>query len=437
MTKIDDLLDEHELRDDGAERGILGAVALAPDALAGVLAALPSGDFYNPHRAAVWEALRARSAARQSLNPIMVARDLARAGGLNPATEAVIRIDMNNSQPAHYAPEWAKAITDLARRRQYAQAIKRAAVTLRDHPGDHSETLAAVRAVFDELGEEVRLGGTRTWTDLLDEFETEHAPGSEPKRILTPWPELDALMGGLFGGRMYVIGGTPGDGKSTVAINIAAHAAQLGYAPLIFSKEMPTIDVTGRLIANGAEINLSRINSRRLDDFDRERVRDFGKRTAGWRMRVNADPIGIRAVAQIARALHHREQLDLLVVDYLQLMTVDTRGRSRQEEIADISGALKGLAMELDIPVVVPAQLNRGPTARPDGRPTKADFRESGRIEQDADAAILLWRKPVPDGPDGETIPDPHYLTFILDKHRHGPTGEVELRWNGGYGRVG
>jgi replicative DNA helicase len=433
-----DLLDEHELRDDAAERGLLGAVALAPDALAGVLAALPAGDFYNPHRAAVWRALRARSADRRSLNPAAVARDLAQAGRLNAATQAVITTEMSNAQPAHYAPEWAKTVADLARRREYARAIKRAAATLRDHPGDHSETLAAVRSVFDELdADEARLGGTRTWIDLLDEFEAEHDPTAERSCILTPWPDLDELIGGLFPGRVYVIGGLTGDGKSTTAINIAAHAAQLGHAPLIFSKEMPTVDVTGRLIANGAEINLAKINSRHLDDFDRVKVRDFGKRTSGWRLRVNADPIGITGVKHISRALHHRGQLDLLVVDYLQLMNSDERGRSREEEIAKISTALKNIAMELMVPVVVPAQLNRGPTARPGGRPTKSDYRESGRIEQDADVGILLWRKPVEDGPDGEVRPDPHHLTIIVDKNRHGPTGEVELRWNGGYGRVG
>jgi replicative DNA helicase len=281
-----DLLDEHELRDDGAERGLLGAVALAPEALAGVLAGLPAGDFYNPHRAAVWRALRARSADRRSLNPAQVARDLAAAGGLTPAVRAVINVEMTNAQPAHYAPEWARSVADLARRREYARAIKRAAATLRDHPGDHSETLAAVRSVFDELGaDEARLGGTRTWIDLLDEFEAEHDPTAERKCILTPWADLDAIIGGLFPGRMYVIGGLPGDGKSTAAINIAAHAAQLGHAPLIFSKEMPTVDVTGRLIANGAEINVAKINSRRLDDFDRARARDFGKRTTARQRR--------------------------------------------------------------------------------------------------------------------------------------------------------
>lgn len=433
-----DLLDEHELRDAAAEAALLGAAVFSPDSLAGVLAALPAGDFYDPHRSAAWGALRALSGDRQSITPVSVARWLAAHDQLNEATRAVVNRELTNVASPHHAADHARRVADLARRRELVRAIKRAYVTVRDHPGDHAEALARVRSVFDELGGgEERLGGTLGWADLLDEFEAEHAPDADTSCILTPWPDLDALLGGLFPGRMYTIGGLAGEGKSTVAINIAAHAAQLGHAPLIFSKEMPTLDVTGRLVANGAEINLARINSRRLDEGDRVRVKEFGRRTARWRLRVNADPIGITGVTQIARALHHRGQLDLLVVDYLQLMTSDERGRSREEEVAAISGRLKALAMELHIPVVVPAQLNRGPTARHDGRPTKSDFRESGRIEQDSDASVLLWRKPVDDGPNGETRPDPHHLTFILDKNRHGPTGEVEVRWNGGYGRVG
>lgn len=433
-----DILDETEIHSPAAEAALLGAVAFAPESLAGVLAALPAQDFYNPHLAAVWEALRARSADRQSLAPAAVAKHLAAAGQLNEATRRVVTVTMSNAAPPRLAPEHARLVADLARRRELVRTIKRAYVAARDDAGDHSGALLKIRGMFDELGgAEQRLGGTKTWAELLDEFDAEHAPGAEFKGILTPWPDLDDRIGGLFPGRMYVIGATVGGGKSTVAINIAAHAVQLGHSALIFSKEMPTVDVTGRLVANGADVNLARINSRKLVDDDRAKARAFAERTAAWRMRVNADPIGIIGVKQIARALHHRGQLDLLVVDYLQLMTGDKPGRTAQEEIAQISTELKGIAMELAIPVVVPAQLNRAPAARPDARPTKSDLRESGRIEQDADAVILLWRKPTENLDTGDMEPDPHYLTFIVDKNRHGPTGEFPLRWHGGYGRVG
>lgn len=434
-----DVIDETALRSDQAERELIGAIAFHPDALAAVLAGLPGTDFYNPARGTVWDACRELSAERKPVNPATVSRHLAATEGLNEATRAVVATTMLDAASPLYAADNAATVADLARRREYAQALKRASVVLRDHPGDHTEVLAAVRNVFDELdqGTEQRLGGTLTWPQLLDEFEAAQAADADPGRILTPWLELDQVIGGLFPGRMYVIGGMAGSGKSTVALNVAAHAADGGHAVLVFSKEMPTVDVTGRLVARGAEINLAAINARRLNDLDRHRVRQYRDRTAHYRLRVNADPITVTGVKQMARALRHRGQLDLLVVDYLQLMTGDKAGRSAEEEIARVSTDLKNLAMELAVPVVVPAQLNRQPAARADGRPMMSDLRQSGRIEQDADGVILLWRKPIVIGENGETEPDRHNLTLIVDKNRHGPKTEITLGWNGGYGVVG
>ncbi|WP_158092086.1 DnaB-like helicase C-terminal domain-containing protein, partial [Pseudonocardia autotrophica] len=322
-------------------------------------------------------------------------------------------------------------ITDLARRRELTHTIKAAAGIVANHPGDHTQVLADIREKFNQLDSGAdESAGTLTWAQLLDEFETAQAPTATPEGITSPWPDLDAFTGGLFGGRMYTIGGAPGDGKSTVALNLAIHAARAGKSVLVFSKEMPTVDVTGRLVAGGAEIDLRVINARNLDDDDRARFRQFRARTRHLKLRVNADQVSMTQIKQIARGVHHRTGLDLLVVDYLQLMTGNERGRSAEEEIANISTGLKQLAMELDVAVVVPAQLNRNHTSRPDQRPTKADLRGSGRIEQDSDVVILLWRPLV----DGQ--PDRYQVVFIIDKNRHGPKGEIKLRWNGGYGVI-
>jgi replicative DNA helicase len=333
----------------------------------------------------------------------------------------------------------ARTIADLAARRRLVQAVKRMAMTVRDHPGDPSEILAAARGELDALDarDDDPRNGTLTWSQLMDEFEAAHEPGQWRPGIDTPWDQLNGFLGGLFGGRMYVIGGAPGDGKSTVALNMAHFAAVSGHETLVFSKEMPTVDVAARFVARGAEIDLKNINSRTLNDLDRARIRDWRKRMGDIPLRVNADPITMSGIQRIARAHHHRRGLDLLVVDYLQLMSGDERGRSAEEEIAKISTDLKRLAMELDLAVVVPAQLNRNHTARADLRPTKADLRGSGRIEQDADVVILLWRQLIEmEGPlKGQ--PDPDFLTFLIDKNRHGEKGMVHLRWNGAYGRVG
>ncbi len=231
---------------------------------------------------------------------------------------------------------------------------------------------------------------------------------------------------------MYTIGGRPGAGKSAAAFCIAEHAAvDSRKQVLIFSKEMPTVDVTGRILARGAQIDLRDINHRQLADEQRESIRGYIRKVDNPPIRVNAAPVSLEGMKTIARAQHHRIGLDLLIVDYLQLVRAEQPGRNREQEVGQISRELKALAMELGIVVVLPAQLNRGPAGRTDGRPTMSDLRDSGQIEQDSDAVILLWhRLTAIGGPTG-------MVTFIVDKNRHGPRADIELRWHGGYGSIG
>lgn len=198
---------------------------------------------------------------------------------------------------------------------------------------------------------------------------------------------------------------------------------------LIFSKEMPTIDITGRIIAAAAEIPLGEIAARKLSDDHKERIRTWTRQVGNLPLRVNARPCSLAQIKNQARAQHKRVGLDVLVVDYLQLVRADS-GRNREQEVAQVSRELKALAMELDCVVILPAQLNRGSTARTDPKPTMSDLRESGSIEQDADVVILLYR---PLDPYGAPLPKIHLL---VDKNRHGPTGDVELDWYGAYGVI-
>lgn len=436
------ILDESKMRDDYAEHALMGALAADPHAIARTVASLPGADFYHPNRGRVWDAARALLSDGRAVTPPMLVRQLAASGELDAGTRQVAEREMvealsgKDTVRAHLL---AGQISEWARRREIARAVKRAAEHVSTHPGDAAAVTAAVQGELEALssGREDRDRGTLDWSQLLAEFTHHHDPQRDVRGIETPWPELNEMLGDLHPGRMYVIGGSPGDGKSTAALNIAAHAAAGKESVLVFSKEMPTVDVTGRIVARIAEIDLRAINSRRLTARDRDAFETMRHTTRDYPLRVNADPISMSGIKRIARRTHSRHGLNLLIVDYLQLMTGDERGRSAEEEIARISSELKTLAMELGIAVVVPAQLNRNPAARTDQRPTKADLRQSGRIEQDADVVILLWRKPVEAPGPNQGLPDPDYLTFIVDKNRHGPKGLIQLRWNGGYGAIG
>lgn len=436
------MIDESTQCDDHAELALIGALAADPHAIAAVIDQLPGADFYHPNRGRVWDAARRLLADSGIISPGTLTRALSATGDLDPGTRTVLQHEMIRAfsgEHVQLAARYADVVADHARRRELAQAVKRAARIVVEHPGDPAAVAAAVSAEIEQATTvtEHRDGGTLTWPQLLDEFDAHQAPDVIRRGIETPWAELNEMLGDLRAGRMYVIGGQAGEGKSTVALNVAAHAAAGKESVLVFSKEMPTVDVTGRLIARAAEIDLRLINAQRLSDADRDRVARLRADTADYRLRVNADPVTMSAIKRISRRTHSRHGLDLLVVDYLQLMTGDQRARSREEEIARISSELKSLAMELSIAVVVPAQLNRAAATRPDQRPVKSDLRESGRIEQDADAVILLWRPPIQaEGDPMHGQPDPDHLVFIVDKNRHGPKGMVTLGWNGGYGVI-
>jgi replicative DNA helicase len=424
---------ELELQSPEAEKALIGAAGFYPDAIANVIAELPAADFYDPHRAAVWEACRALTAEHQPLTPAAVIKHLNAAKQWTTAVQRVVTVEMATSAPASHARAHADAVTDLARRRELMRALKRAHSVIVEHPGEASDLLAAVRAQFDGVDSgQTDAGGPLAWDQLVDEFEHVHAPGGSRPGIPSPWWELDDVLGGLFGGRVYVFGGRPGQGKSTAALNVAMHAAaESGKQALVISKEMPSVDVTGRILAAGAQVPLQEINARKLTDESMARIREYVKRVGRPPITVEARPRTLAGIKTLARAHHHRKGLDVLVVDYLQLVRTDTPSRSREQEVAEVSRQLKELALELDCVVVLPAQLNRESTKRTDPRPTMADLRDSGQIEQDADAIVLLHRERNEVGePTGQIL-------FIVDKNRHGPTAEISLRWHGGYGAIG
>jgi replicative DNA helicase len=427
---------EHDLRSDDAERALLGSLTVGARQLADVLARLPGSDFYSPHRGYVWDACRRLSEQRQPIEPTRIGRQLATDGHWNAATQAIVSGEFLTGSDPTFAAQHADMVANLARRRELLRAIRRAEITARDHPGEVSEVLAAVRVQFDALGTTLNEGhpGTLDWDALVAEFRDTHNPDAEvPAKppIPTPWPSLNGLLGGLFPGRMYVIGGRPAIGKSAAALCIAADAAIVQTRPtLVISREMPTVDIMGRIFARATDTSLSAINSRQMTPQMLRDIDAYVAKVGRPPLTVDAKVNTLAGVKALARAQAHEFGLDLLVVDYLQLIHAGEGTRNREQEVARVSRELKGLAMDLSCAVVVPAQLNRGSVNRADPRPVMSDLRESGQIEQDADVVVLLHREPdETGGPVGE-------IEFILAKHRHGPTQTVVLDWVGSIGQI-
>lgn len=421
---------ELELQAPDSERALIGCAGFYPEAIAHILERLPGGDFFDLVRGTVWDTCRKLSADREPLTPMTVAKRMVADGAWSERAQRIVQVEMSTASPVGHADRHGDLVSELARRRELLRAVNRARALVVEFP-DVTEVLPRIRAEFEELvaPERATSQGPMGWDALLAEFEIAQGPDGDRPAISTPWSDLDSLLGGLFGGRVYVFGGRPGMGKSSAALNLAMHAASKQQRQaLVISKEMPSVDVTGRIIAAGAEVPLGEINARQLSDMSRQKVKRFLDRVGRVPITVDTRSRSLSGIKTLARVHHHRHGLDLLVVDYLQLVRTDTPGRSREQEVAEVSRELKALALELGIVVALPAQLNRGSVQRADQRPTMADLRDSGQIEQDADAVILLHR-PTEEARNGE-------IDLIVDKNRHGPTAVVTCAWRGGYGTI-
>jgi replicative DNA helicase len=237
----------------------------------------------------------------------------------------------------------------------------------------------------------------------------------------TGLPPLDDLTGGLPAGELVVVAARPSIGKTSVALTFAGHSAREGRTVLFTSLEMSRRALATRMLCSESGVDGQLVRTGRLGNEDVERLSEVRTRLLHLPLAVDDCPEqSVLRIAANARRLKRQGKLDLVVVDYLQLVAPGGRQEPRHEQVAEISRRLKALAKELEVPVLALSQLNRECESRPDGRPKLADLRESGQIEADADQVLLLHR---PKGHEDQ-------LEVIVAKNRNGPTGEVGVKFD-------
>ena len=239
--------------------------------------------------------------------------------------------------------------------------------------------------------------------------------------------DLDRMTGGFKDSDLIIVAGRPSMGKTSLALNIALHAAlESKKAIAIFSLEMSKEQLTERLLTEQAQIDAQRLHRGLLSEAEYDRVSNALGPLGEAAIFIDDTPAMDELTLQLkARQAKMRHNIDLIVVDYLQLMHGRSRGDdNRVQEVSSISRALKGLARELRIPVIAISQLSRAPEQRPDKRPILSDLRESGAIEQDSDVVMFLYR---PEYYKSEERPG--IAEVIIAKHRNGPTGTIELKF--------
>jgi len=311
------------------------------------------------------------------------------------------------------------AIKERAKRRR----IRAAATELYNAASDNLKSLEEITAEFsnriDGLAEVE--GGTVSARDaviaLVNGLDTK-----DEKKSLTGVPLLDQSLGGMSGGRLYVIGARPGTGKTALAISAAFNTSAYGDV-LFCSYEMQPSEIMGRVLARMARVNSQDISYKALNAEQLTRLTQYyadAGRLPIWFGINAATPEKVRSEAL---RMQKKGNLRLIVIDYLQLMVSGRKAESRRVEVGQISRALKQLSMELDVPVLALSQLNRVSEGSPSRVPTMSEMRESGDIEQDADAIVLMYQ--LPDGAFVDTCEAQGYkpIRILLDKNRQGKSG--------------
>ena len=418
--------------DNEAEQGVLGAMLLSPNTITDIIEELIPDDFYRPAHQLIYRAILDLFSDNKDVDPVIVAGRLDRNHDLERVGGAPYLHTLISSVPtAANARYYAEIVAEKAVLRRLVDAGTR--VVQLGYEGTEG---AEVDVVVDMAQQEVFAIAQRNVTEdyailadilqpTMDELDELSTHGGLARGIPTGFINLDNLTNGLHGGQMIIVAARPGVGKSTLALDFMRSCSiKHNKASVIFSLEMSKSEIVMRLLSAETEIRLSDMRAGRMSD-------EAWAKLANRVGQISEAPLFIDDSANLtmmeirskARRLKQKHDLQMIVVDYLQLMSSGKRVESRQQEVSEFSRQLKLLAKELDVPLVAISQLNRGPESRTDKRPQLADLRESGSLEQDADMVMLLYR------PDSQDKDDERAgeADIILAKHRGGPIDTVQV----------
>lgn len=424
--------------DDVAEQSVLGGMLLSKDAIADVVESLRASDFYKPAHETIYEAILSLYGHGSPADAITVADELKKRGELTRVGGAAYLHTLIASVPtAANAQYYAEIVKEHAIMRRLIEAGTKIAQlgyaneTEVDTLVDQAQ--AEIYAVTDGNAKEDYVSFSEALEATMREIDANSNRPDGVYGVPTDFIELDELTGGLHGGQMIVIAARPGVGKSTLALDIARSAAIHHHMPTVFfSLEMSRTELAMRVLSAEGKISMGRLKKGDLDTEGWTNLATLQGRIDSAPLFIDDSPnMTLMEIRAKCRRLKQRNDLKLVVLDYLQLMSSGKKVESRQQEVSEFSRSLKLLAKELDVPVIALSQLNRGSEQRTDKRPMVSDLRESGSIEQDADMVILLHREDMYN-PESDRVGE---ADMIIAKHRGGPTRTIPLAFSGKYSR--
>lgn len=413
-----------------AEEAVLGAIMINPEAYYDVAEFLQGSDFYIHRHRWIWEAFVRLHESRSPIDILTVTEILDQQGQLAEVGGAAYLTSLINNVPSSlHATAYGRIVEQAAVRRNMLEAANKIAQLA------YNEEISLGTAMDDAEKAVFGVSERRMTRDLapIQEVLSDYydrigelaARPDEIHGVPTGFIDLDKLLAGLQPSDLLIVAGRPGMGKTGFALSAAKNAAQTHKKHVaIFSLEMSNEQLVQRLISQETGIDSQRLRTGKLEEHEWPLFTHAIEVMSDTHIFLDDTPaITPLQLRTKCRRLHLEYRLDLIIVDYLQLMSGDTRTDNRVQEVSYISRNLKVLARELNVPVLAAAQLSRAVEQRTDKRPVLSDLRESGSLEQDADIVMFIYRPEVyEDDPAKENIAE-----IIVAKHRNGPIGSVQL----------
>jgi len=426
-----------------AEQAVIGGLLLDTQAWDQVGDSVGADDFYRPDHRLIFEAIAELVAESKAIDVVTVSEQLARRGKLQDAGGLAYLGTLARETPtAANARAYAQIVRERALLRSLVSAGTAIATSVYSEEGLSARDLVnqAEQRVFEiaERGARRTEGAQAVRSmlpGLIDKIDEWHNNPDKLRGVATGFVDFDRRTGGLRGGDLVIVAGRPSMGKTTLAINMAENVAldpNVKGSVLIFSMEMPSEQLMTRMLSSVGGVPMHDIRSGRISDQDWVRITSATSQLAEARIFIDETP-GLTPTELRARSRRVKREhgLDMVVVDYLQLMQVSGTKENRATEISEISRGLKALAKELNVPVIALSQLNRSVEQRESKKPVMSDLRESGAIEQDADMILFIYREEVYD----KNTPRKGEADIDLAKHRNGETGYFTLTFQGQFTR--
>ncbi|GDY03798.1 replicative DNA helicase [Planctomycetota bacterium] len=413
-----------------AERSVLGALLLHADAVGDVQFLQPE-DFYLPKHQLIYQSILAAFNTRNVTDPIVVEEVLSRLGVLKDAGGREQLLDLVESVVSAAGIVYhAEIVREKSVQRRLLETCLDVARRCYDNQDAAKDLLDDAERQIFEIARMDKSGDAHSITDILQQtferIDRLRERGSRLTGLGTDYVDLDDITGGLQPGELIIIAARPSMGKTSLALNLTERVAGLKQGVAFFSLEMSNQQVIQNMLCCRAQIDGQAMRKGRITDQQYKRLQEEAERLYETQIFVDDTPgVTITQLRAKCRRMKQKHDIKMVVIDYLQLMTAGGRVESRQQEISTISRGLKGLARELEVPVIALSQLNRDVENRDDHRPRMSDLRESGAIEQDADVIVLLHR----DEYYKPTEANAGLAQLIIAKQRNGPTGEVTLRF--------